>query len=273
MFRLRVSALLLLFLPGISAPGSAQNPPHPAAYYNSAWSPDGRHVAFESNREGNFAVYLVEIESRVLQRLTPADAEASQPAWSPDGNRIVFSMKRGESSDLYLVNRDGSSLSRVTEQAGSQFYASFSPDGRWILFGVQFEDRRDLYYVGIVQTNGSGYRLLTDSTASSTGPRWSADGRRIEYSRTPILRPAPGEAMRDFARRRDAASRLISMRPDGSDGREIGPAPGEGEPGPVDSPDGRYAVESRDSAGGGLYLMEKATGRERVLVGRSPPVE
>ena len=269
----RVPGLLLLFLPFISAPGSTQNPPQAVAYYNPAWSPDGRSIAFESNREGNSAVYLVEVESRMLRRLTPVNAEAFQPAWSPDGARIVFGMKRGDVSDLFLVNRDGSNLISLTEQPGSQFYASFSPDGRWILFGVQFQERRDLYYVGVVQSDGRGYHLLTDSTASSTGPRWSGDGRRIEYSRTPILRPAPGEPMRDFARRRDAASRLVSMRPDGSDAREIGPAPGEGEPGPVDSPDGRYAVESRDSAGGGLYLVEKATGRDRVLVGRSPPAE
>ena len=274
MFRLlRVSVFILFSLAVISARGATQNPPHPVAYYNPVWSPDGRSIAFESNREGNFAVYLVEVDSRSLHRLTPADAEASQPAWSPDGNRIVISMRRGDTSDLYLVNRDGANLTRVTQQPGSQFYAPVSPDGRWLLFGVQFQERKDLYYVGIVQANGSGYRLLTDSTASSTGPRWSADGRRIEYSRTPILSPAPGEAMRDFARRRDAAGRLVSMAPDGSDSREIGPAPGESEPEPVDSPDGRYAVESRDSAGGGLYLIEKATGRERVLVGRSPPAE
>jgi TolB protein len=266
--------LVVLFLSGWSAPVVAQTDAHPIAFNNPAWSPDGRTITFESNREGNSAVYTVEVESRTLRRLSPSDAEAFQPSWSPDGSRIVFGMKLGDATDLYLVDRNGSNLTLITEQPGSQFYASFSPDGRRILFGVQFPERRDVYYVGIVESGGSGYRLLTDSTASSSGPRWSPDGSRVEFTRTPLLSPAPGEPMRDFVRRRDAASRLISMRPDGSDTRDIGPAPGEGEPNPVESPDGRYLVEPKEVGGRtGLYLSEKATGRERMLVGSSSPVE
>ena len=274
MSRSFLAAWLMLSCSGIAPQSFAQSTPPSITYYNPAWSPDGRSVAFESNRQGTSAVFVVEVESRALRRLTPADADAFQPGWSPDGRRIVFGMKRGDASDLYTVNRDGSDLTPVTVQPGSQFYASFSPDGRSILFGVQFPERRDVYYVGVVAFDGNGYRLLTDSTASSSGPRWSTDGSRIEFTRTPLLTPAPGEPMRDFVRRRDAASRLVSIRPDGNDAREIGPAPGEGESGPVDSPDGRFAVESREGQGrNGLYLIEKATGRERVLVGQSSPVE
>lgn len=271
---LRLARVAGLLLAVVVPPVSAQDQPHPVAYYNPAWSPDGRTIAFESNREGNSAVYTVEVESRAVRRLTPADAEAFQPAWSPDGRMIVFGMKRGDTSDLYLVRRDGSNLTRVIEQPGSQFYASFSPDGGWIVFGVQFPEKRDLYYVGVVRPDGTRYRLVTDSTVSSTGPRWAAGGKRIEFTRTRPLQPAPGEAMRDFVRRRDAASRLISMRLDGSDSREIGSAPGESEPGPVESPDGRYVVESKEVGGRtGLYLTEKTTGRERMLVGSSSPLE
>ena len=270
----RAPGLVVLFLSGWSAPVVAQAGSHPISFYNPAWAPDGRTITFESNREGNSAVYTVEVESRAIRRLTPADAEAFQPTWSPDGSRIVFGMKRGDATDLYIVDRDGSNLTRITEQPGSQFYASFSPNGRQILFGVQFPERRDVYYVGVVGSDGAGYRLLTDSTASSSGPRWSTDGSRVEFTRTPLLSPAPGEPMRDFSRRRDAAGRRISMLPDGSEARDIGPAPGEGEPNPVESPDGRYVVESKEVGGNtGLYLIEKTTGRERMLVGRASPVE
>jgi Tol biopolymer transport system component len=270
----RASGMVLLFFSGGAVPGAAQAESHSISFYNPAWSPDGRTITFESNREGTSAVYTVEVETRAVRRLTPADAEAFQPAWSPDGSRIVFGMKRGNATDLYIVDRDGSNLTRIADQPGSQFYASFSPDGRRILFGVQFPERRDVYYVGVVGSDGTGYRLLTDSTASSSGPRWSSDGNRVEFTRTPLLSPAPGEPMRDFFRRRDAASRLLSMRPDGSEARDIGPAPGEEEPSPVESPDGRYVVESKEIGGKtGLYLTEKATGRERMLVGSASPVE
>jgi dipeptidyl aminopeptidase/acylaminoacyl peptidase len=265
---MRLYCFASLGLLALASPAQSQTEPRAITYYNPTWSPDSRAIAFESNRDGTSAVYTVVVDGGALHKLTPDGVEAYQPSWSPDGRRIVFAMKREAESDLYLVNADGSGQLQLTSVPGGEFYASFSPDGRSIVFGMQHRARREVYYVGVVGADGSGYRLLTDSTSASSGPRWSADGRRIEFTRTPLFSPNPGEAMRDLARRREQASRLVSVRPDGSDVRELGPAPGEGEPGPVDSPDRRYAVEARDGAGSsGLYLTEKATGRERVLVG------
>jgi TolB protein len=267
----RLGLLLLLpLLSRVPALLQAQDPAQPAAYYNPTWSPDGRTIAFESNREGRFAVYTVDRETGRVRRLTTDEGDASQPAWSPDGRRIVFTLERAGGSQLYRMNADGSHLARLTNGRGKHFYASYSPDGRWIVFGVQDEQRRERYYVGVVRADGSDYRVLTDSTASSEGPRWAADGRRIVFTRTPLLARDSGETMPDLARRRQRASTRISIQRDGSDARVIAaPPPGEGEgEGLALSPDGRFAVLSREVDGrAGLYLIDRATGGERLLVG------
>jgi Tol biopolymer transport system component len=62
---------------------------HGAADVEPAWSPDGRHVVFVSNRDGGTALYLAEVATGSVKRLTHTAASVGRPAWLPDG-RIAF---------------------------------------------------------------------------------------------------------------------------------------------------------------------------------------
>jgi Tol biopolymer transport system component len=79
-----------------------------------AWSPDGRSIAFESDRDGNFDVYLMNADGRELRKLTRNPAAGAEPGWSPDGRSIVFDSKREGNSEIYVMEADGSGPRRLT---------------------------------------------------------------------------------------------------------------------------------------------------------------
>jgi TolB protein len=93
--------------------------PGPVAF-EPVWSPDGRKIAFVSDRDGSLGVYVMNSDGSVQRRLASL---ASDPAWSPDGQKLVFASQRDGAAGLYVVNADGSrrrTLTRSPASANSQ---------------------------------------------------------------------------------------------------------------------------------------------------------
>lgn len=86
-------------------------------------SPDGERVAFMSRRDGNWEVYVVNVDGSDLQRLTNDPAEDGLPAWSPDGNAIAFVSNRGGPWAVWAMTPDGSGQRQLFTMQGS-------PDGQ-----------------------------------------------------------------------------------------------------------------------------------------------
>lgn len=74
------------------------------------WSPDGEHLAFASNRSGQFEVWIVDAEGSNLRQVTEGDGAKTWPAWSPDGAEIMFTRFFEGRYGLWKVDRDGSNL-------------------------------------------------------------------------------------------------------------------------------------------------------------------
>ena len=204
---------------------SAQTAP-PVKYYNPAWSPDGERIALESSREskeGKLAIFTVRRDGAELRRLTSPVFTAEQPSWSPDGQRIVYSTDIEGDRKLFIMASDGANAKAIPNTSLG-FYATFSPDGHWIVFAAQDGPRAPTTRVVLIRPDGSDRRLLGDSTTSNEGPRWSTDGTRVIYTEVPILKPNPGESMRDLAKRRTAQQRTVSISLNGTDKRTIGEA-------------------------------------------------
>lgn len=99
-----------------------------------AWSPDSQQIAFQSNRDGNYEIYAINVDGANLRRLTQSEGRDLFPAWSPDGQIIAFASERERNAELYLMQADGGQQRRLTISPQHEFSPLWSPDGRQLLF-------------------------------------------------------------------------------------------------------------------------------------------
>ena len=238
-----------------------------AIYYSvPSWAPDGRTIAFESNRDGEAAVYTIRPDGSGLRRLTPRGALGEQPNWSTDGRFLVYTSIRDSVRQLHVMTPDGREVETLPGTTNG-FLAAYSPDGRWLLFAAQDRRPSNQYRVVVMRPDGSDRRTLGDMTKSNEDPRWTLDGAHVVYTEAPLLEILPNETPRDAIRRRTQASRLLSVTPDGRETRILNPE--EASRLTRDrglSPDGQWLVQSKNVEGvSGLYLRELSSGTERLL--------
>ena len=92
-------------------------------------SPDGRSVAFVSNRQGPRNIWVMRADGSNPRNLTAGSGQDASPAWSPDGRRIAFQRTRGTDPNLIVImNADGSGQRAVSPRPGTR--PAWSPDGR-----------------------------------------------------------------------------------------------------------------------------------------------
>ncbi|MGH7717941.1 MAG: peptidase S9, partial [Gemmatimonadaceae bacterium] len=114
-------------------------------YSQSAFSPDGRYLAFTAQRKGKDVLYVLDVERRKTHRRIDLPLEGvTGPSWSPDGTRLVFTGYTQGVTDLFIVNADGSGLERLTADRYGDLQPQWSPDGSMIAFASDRGARTDL---------------------------------------------------------------------------------------------------------------------------------
>ena len=154
----------------IAADGSArtQLTSPPGRSFAPSWSPDGRQIAFSSDRDGNWEIYVMNRDGSGPTRLTNDPGSDFSPTWSPDGRHIAF--ERG--GDIYVMNADGSATINLTNDPAIDAEPTWSPDGRQIAFTSNRDDRfsSEIY---VMNADGSGQTRLTANAAPEVNPTWS----------------------------------------------------------------------------------------------------
>jgi len=102
--------------------------------YALVWSPDGRHAAFTSNREGNDEIYLIDAHGGAPRNLTQHLADDRQPTWSPDGRWLAFVSSRARRVNVFMMPVDNPEIVlQLTDEPLDFSWPAWSPDGRYIL--------------------------------------------------------------------------------------------------------------------------------------------
>ncbi len=148
-----------------------------------ACSPDGQHITFASDRDGNWEIYVMKVNGSEQTRLTDNIADDVDPAWSPDGTRIAFVSTRDGSSEIYMMNADGSAQERLMNNSAADGSPDWSPDGKKIAFDSYHDDRWQICVMSVDGAEQTG--LATGLEGRDHSPAWSPDGLLIAFSSVP----------------------------------------------------------------------------------------
>lgn len=139
-----------------------------------AWSPDGKRLAFVSDRTGAPQVYVMNADGSNQRRLTFQGSYNTHPAWSPDGRWIAYESRIGGQFDLWVTDPEGSVVYPLVQHPRSDESPSWAPNSRKLAFSSRRRGRADIY---VVDLNGENLRRITEAAGENTAPSWGPFSR------------------------------------------------------------------------------------------------
>jgi hypothetical protein len=143
-------------------------------------------IAYASDRDGDFEIYVLDMVTGMLAQLTDNDVADRSPAWSPDGTRVVYVSDQSGDDDLYVMDADGSNVVQLTTDAAADHFPAWSPDGGTIIFSRETVDGSLLlaFDTGCMAEPGvceDATEILVDA-GHNLHAHWSPDGERIAFT-------------------------------------------------------------------------------------------
>lgn len=147
------------------------------------WSPDGKLVAFASDRDdaAGLNIYVMNADGSDQHALTNHEGYALSPSWSPDGKKLVFHTNWEVKFQLYTVDLEGGEPQKLFDFPANAYMPDWSPDGSQVAFVGDRDGGNDDIYVATL--DDGEIRRLTDNFEREIRPRWSPDGTRLVYQR------------------------------------------------------------------------------------------
>ena len=137
--------------------------------FNPTWSPDSDQIAFQSSRNGDNDIYVIDITDDFTdrpRRITTHAAPDHSPTWSPDGDYIAFISERDENPEIYATEPDGTVLIRLTNNQADEREPVWTVDGQ-IAFVSHLHGNADIY---IMDVEGEAQAQVTSHPGPDTQP-------------------------------------------------------------------------------------------------------
>jgi len=146
----------------------------------ASYNKDGDQIIFESNRDGHWQIYVMNISGSRQKRLITSEYNDRRPTWHPFDNKIMFESDRKGYTELYSYNLDTRRLKRIPVPIkGNKLYGQYAPNGQELIFNHKVGDNN----FNIYRCNVKGKRLkkMVDNAYANLYPRYTSLGDAIVY--------------------------------------------------------------------------------------------
>jgi Tol biopolymer transport system component len=151
----------------------------PRTQTDEQFSPDGKRIAFASDRSGSDEIWMCNSDGSSLVQLTSFGGPLTgTPHWSPDGHWITFDSRRSGKAGVFVLSAEGGEPRRVTEGNWDNIVPSWSRDGEWIYFCSTRSGSEELWKVLV-----AGGQALQLTENGGYEAKESKDGKWLYYSK------------------------------------------------------------------------------------------
>lgn len=150
-----------------------------------AFSPDGQWLAFSSHRDGNWDLYLLNLRSGGITRVTDTPGYEGRPTWSPDGQWLAYEAYLEGDLDIWILSLDQTQPPiQLTNQDGVDISPTWDPNGRRIAFVSDRDGTPDVFLADLENPSQRFTNLTNTPYEMESDPAFGPDGTRLAYTST-----------------------------------------------------------------------------------------